>query len=428
MICYANSLIDKCRCYRTVFIYGAGRNAARIYRFLEYNHVQVSGFIVSNSAGNPKNLFGKLVIVADEFAEATECLILVSVAPQSKAYKEILDLLVVKKVQNVYFFPKNLLNILKKAEVYENARCAFNTGIYHLAENVPVEDGHAILAMNGTDGEEYHWRISLWNKFPENIADVFQNTSALAEFEEEYGRYYLFSTVKPQIGYGTCAVYMARSHVDTELVQDSASAWLIPIQVGAALTDRDICRVKDNTGENISERNGNYSECTALYWMWKNAPQTDYIGLCHYRRHFDLDADGLDRLAVSGLDVLVTSPTFVAETVGEFFSTLIPQNDLQAMTEAIKKLHPEYSPTVEKFLKGRFFPPCNLFIMKRSLFLEYGEFIFSTTFEIERYYQSLKFYRNDRYIGYLVECLLGIFLMKNKDQLKIGYTDMRFYS
>ena len=47
--------------------------------------------------------------------------------------------------------------------------------------------------------------------------------------------------------------------------------------------------VGDETGDNISDKNRFYSECTALYWAWNNYNELgnpDYIGLMHYRRHF----------------------------------------------------------------------------------------------------------------------------------------------
>ena len=47
----------------------------------------------------------------------------------------------------------------------------------------------------------------------------------------------------------------------------------------------DLGYIKDNTGENISDKNKNYCELTGLYWAWKNL-NADYIGLAHYRRHF----------------------------------------------------------------------------------------------------------------------------------------------
>lgn len=43
--------------------------------------------------------------------------------------------------------------------------------------------------------------------------------------------------------------------------------------------------IPDNTGDNISAKNPNYCELTALYWVWKNL-DCEYIGLCHYRRYF----------------------------------------------------------------------------------------------------------------------------------------------
>ena len=420
-----DELITACQKVENVYIYGAGKNASRIYRFLSQYGIQTEGFLVSELSGNPEVLFERRVVSIDNFVENSSYLIVVSISNGGRAYREIFDGLVSRGIYNAFFLTKNMLESIKEDVLLWEVRESFNAEPYHLAEKAPSEQKHAILAMKGTSGEEYHWRISLWGHFSSNISEVFQNKSALEEFEEGYGKYYSFHTLVPvPVSSDTCAVYMARSHVDNEIKNNHMPAWIVPIQAGAALADQDICEIKDNIGENISERNKNYSECTALYWMWQNAPRTDYIGLCHYRRHFDFEENELGRLF--GLDALVTAPTFVEETVSGFFSTLLPKSDLQVMLEFIKKLHPEYYITAKTFLEGRFFPPCNLFIMKYELFQEYSEFVFSTTFEIEHFFDNIGFYRSDRYLGYLIECLMGIFLMKNKDRLKIGYTDMRF--
>ena len=65
----------------------------------------------------------------------------------------------------------------------------------------------------------------------------------------------------------------------------------LPLQVGAAINKDnkgqliDLGFAKDNTGDNISDKNPFFGTQTALYWAWKNL-DCDYKGLVHYRRYF----------------------------------------------------------------------------------------------------------------------------------------------
>ena len=71
------------------------------------------------------------------------------------------------------------------------------------------------------------------------------------------------------------------SHKDIRMPEGNI---YIPVQVGPAKDDFSGF-VRDNTGENISEKNPNYCELTAQYWAWKNR-KADVKGLVHYRRLF----------------------------------------------------------------------------------------------------------------------------------------------
>ena len=62
-----------------------------------------------------------------------------------------------------------------------------------------------------------------------------------------------------------------------------------PIHVGKAISNIELGIQGDDTDENISSKNASYCELTGMYWAWKNLKNTDYIGLCHYRRYFDFN-------------------------------------------------------------------------------------------------------------------------------------------
>lgn len=61
----------------------------------------------------------------------------------------------------------------------------------------------------------------------------------------------------------------------------------MPVLVGATRNYKpEISYQRDDDGENISVKNPNYNELTAVYWAWKNLKNVDAIGLVHYRRFF----------------------------------------------------------------------------------------------------------------------------------------------
>ena len=61
----------------------------------------------------------------------------------------------------------------------------------------------------------------------------------------------------------------------------------VPIQVWKKNAKVDLWILWDDTGDNISEKNNNYAELTAQYWVWKNYDlrDVDYVWFCHYRRY-----------------------------------------------------------------------------------------------------------------------------------------------
>lgn len=423
-------LFSQCRQSTCIYIYGAGRNAEILYCYLVAHGFSPKGFIVSMRANNPQSLFGIPVVLADAHRQDKDELIVSSVIHKKPGYNDIVDNIIRVGFQNVFFFSEKLFKPIRLWYRSPGHNYSFQQGEYYVDLKVPVEQNHSIFVYEH-DGEKYHWRVENYSLEAEfqDITQIFSEKTALEEFEEQYGAYNVLKSLE-DIGDAKDAslrVYMTRSHVDRPAHMPELPDWVIPIQVGAALTDQTICEIRDNQGDNISDRNHLYSEATALYWMWKNAPKGDYIGLWHYRRHMTLTSDAPRILAANKVDVLVTAPTFEPKGLISIFGRLIPSSDIRILLQTVREVAPDYYPYAQQFFKSRFYPPCNIAIMRDEIFREYASYLFSVTVEIDNFYRRRGLVRNDRYMGFLVECLLGIFLMKHREQYRIAYTDMKFY-
>ena len=230
----------------------------------------------------------------------------------------------------------------------------------------------------------------------------------------------------PEKPHRTVGIYTARCHVDKALGEDiSKYSWEIPIQVGAALTDRRICAVRDNTGDHISHKNGQYCELTALYWLWKN-DKSDYVGLGHYRRHLEVNERDLKRLAQSDIDVVLTIPIFDYPSVGEVYRRDHVPGDWDVMLQAVKNLCPEYLSAAEEMEAGRFYYAYNMFIMKREILDQYCTWLFPILFYCEEHCEKERRGYQGRYIGFLAEHLMSLYFLHHEKEYKIVHARKHF--
>jgi hypothetical protein len=230
----------------------------------------------------------------------------------------------------------------------------------------------------------------------------------------------------PEKPHRTVGIYTARCHVDKALGEDiSKYSWEIPIQVGAALTDRRICAVRDNTGDHISHKNGQYCELTALYWLWKN-DKSDYVGLGHYRRHLEVNERDLKRLAQSDIDVVLTIPIFDYPSVGEVYRRDHVPEDWDVMLQAVKNLCPEYLSAAEEMEAGRFYYAYNMFIMKREILDQYCTWLFPILFYCEEHCEKERRGYQGRYIGFLAEHLMSLYFLHHEKEYKIVHARKHF--
>ncbi len=332
--------------------------------------------------------------------------------------------------ENIILISDNILKEIKydyRRIIWEDMKEGFN-----LIKTANIErDFYLVQKKQGMF--TYRWRIAAWdgelNK--KIVSELVKNGKMVETYEKQFpGFVYLPYDEVPLCEIKNkdlnIEVYMVKFHQDRKSEAVAIPEWLIPIQVGKSLTDMRIAEICDNVGENISLKNSDYSEGTALYWIWKNTSGQDYVGLFHYRRHMALGADSLKQLAK--YDVLLTVPSFVSKPIKEFFcSKFILEHDWNRMMGYIKEYDEAYYETALIYEKEQCYFPCNIFIIRRMYFDELCAFVFGVLEKVDSYYKNIHMIRMDRYLGYLVENLVSIYMMHNAGRLKAAYTDMKYY-
>ena len=214
-------------------------------------------------------------------------------------------------------------------------------------------------------------------------------------------------------------IYVAKSIYDKENNRtDVLNPYEVNIQVGASLTDKAICKVRDDVGDNISSKNRQYCELTALYWIWRNV-DSEYIGLSHYRRRFDIDECEIKWMAENGVDAVVTIPVINTRGIGEQYGLDHSAEDWIILKEELHRFCPEYDDSFDYVQCQIYFYPCNMFIMKKEMLNEYCEWLFPILFACESRIGTKDDIYQNRYAGFLAERLLSVFLYHNKNKYRV---------
>ena len=198
-------------------------------------------------------------------------------------------------------------------------------------------------------------------------------------------------------------------------------SYVNPVQAGAALTDVQVAELQDDKGDNISHKNVNYSELTAMYWIGKHV-SSEYMGLFHYRRMLDVKDEDLLRLKENDIDVILPYPTVHYPNIDEHHKRYLKKQDWDAMLQALEELTPEYAKRLPEIFKGQFFYNYNMLIAKEAVFKDYCNWLFPILQRTEELSVPKGSERADRYIGYLGENLTTLYFMANADKLKIAHT------
>lgn len=225
--------------------------------------------------------------------------------------------------------------------------------------------------------------------------------------------------------------------------------YLVNLQVGADLSDDNVCDLKDNTGDNISLFNKIYLETTGHYWVWKNAKKSKYVGFEHYRRHIKLGKDAILH-SLENLDIITLKPITVG-SVEKQYEFCHSAYDLNTIKQIVLDLYPEYTQSwVTYITKGKILIPCNSFITKWEIFDDMWSFITNILDEFKKRLnlKTIEDYKNHvintankicplthsnngltweeyqmRIFGSLTERLITLYILHNIPLDKIGFAE-----
>ncbi|MCI9568511.1 MAG: DUF4422 domain-containing protein [Lachnospiraceae bacterium] len=382
MIYYAAETVDAMRQSQSLVIFGAGLVAYEVACCLkgEPYKLKIDCFLVSSHEGNPLEILGIPVVSLEEaeFKVGKEAWIIVAV--MGKHMPSICETL------HCYGYPRIL-------------PLAFESDLWSLIQ------GNYYGTLREKSGKVYKM---LEKELPKELP---ANPEGDANWSADRT---------------SIRVYSARCHVDRELKENlSRYDWEIPVQVGAALTEKQICEIRDDQGEHISYKNGQYCELTALYWIWKN-DRSDYAGLCHYRRHFEVNRKILERLARSDIDVVLTIPILNFPSVGDVYRYDHSGEDWDVMMQAVHVLEPDYEETALKLQNGNFYYGYNMLIARKKILDAYCEWLFPILQYCEKYCGKKDGGYQGRYIGFLAERLMGIYFLHHEKEYKIVHVRKHF--
>ena len=173
---------------------------------------------------------------------------------------------------------------------------------------------------------------------------------------------------------------------DKENYEFVDNAVMTPIQCGAA-NGKDVCALKDNTGDNISGLNFLYVENTGTYWIWKNVKDAVYKGQTQYRRRLKGVDETMDYDKIfKDYDVICAKPynypenhaAFIpSDTVAGGYAYSHCKDDLESLGEIVCSCYPEYASDWDKYIEnGENLYYSNGFVMKAEMYDKYCEFLF----------------------------------------------------
>lgn len=207
-----------------------------------------------------------------------------------------------------------------------------------------------------------------------------------------------------------------------------------PFHVGRA-NAADLGFPGDDTGDSISSLNAYFCELTGMYWLWKNYQDSDYIGVCHYRRYLInqkgsvFTEEQLSQL-LSQYDFITTKLLTLPCPYQQGFSEHHHIKDLMTTGNVLKDRHPNYYDTFQRLIQGPNTYFGNILITSKKNYDAYCAWLFDILFEVQKHtdFTGYNSYQK-RLFGFLSEFLQTVWIQYhqlNTYECKVGMVGEKY--
>ncbi len=218
----------------------------------------------------------------------------------------------------------------------------------------------------------------------------------------------------------------------------------LPLWVGATgrqeedFSCENLGYVRDDTGDNISDRNAFFGTQTGLYWAWKNL-DASFIGLVHYRRVFvgkhasrkDLTGSAITHEEIAPMlrEYKVFTPRkrrYFIETLYSHYAHTHDGTHFTVVREILQSDFPSYLPAFERVLSRRWGYMFNMMILRKDLLDNYCTWLFHILFKTFEKIDTTGMSDFDRrFCGRISEILFDVWLENGLDAGYIHKNDIK---
>ena len=398
-------------------IYGAGIVATSIYTAIKTLYHQIPLFFL---VSDTKEISGRM----DEPPIEIDGIVVKRLSKWQKELQQLQNQQLLQNTKRSMAIPKYYLIAVPEAHHQSIVKNLHSLELFDLS----IEDSQIILFTNELENElmeAYYSSLVNCTTVLDLISDGPRQKDEQGPKAGKRENSHQTNSAETAEKLSKIQIFQAKSHMDKPLQQRvDISAYITPLQAGASLTKLSVADLKDNTGDNISEKNRNYCELTATYHAWKNSRAT-YKGICHYRRIFDIDEKQMQTLLAMEhkWDVILPYPSVYYPNISKEHTRYVNESDWNAMLQALRETAPEYLAAYEKAITDgeQFFSNFNMLIAKAEIFDDYCNFLFTVLERTEKLTTSKGWERADRFAGYLGENLTTIYFLKNREKIKVVY-------